>query len=238
MTDAHTTTSGVASPANSLVAVAALGSLIWVVGEFAIRRGLTPPLADATGIPGFGFGATIALTGLLLAPVVAYAGTQVGISPRDWEVSPSLRSVGWGVAAFVACQAFLMIAAVVYTKLVGAPSDMGVGAAFAELSTLGLATILVANGIVAPIAEEIAWRGVVQTALVDAYGVTVGIAVTAAVFVAKHVVVDLGATPLRLLSLAVLAVAWGVLRHRYGTSSSIVAHVLANTSATALVILA
>jgi hypothetical protein len=237
MTDAHTTTSGVASPANSLAAVAALASVLWAVGEFAIRRGLTPPLEAAVGIPGVGFAATLALTGLVLAPLVAYVGTLVDIAPADWGLSPSTRGVALAVASVLGYYAFIAVAAAAYATVFGTPNDVGVGAAFVEMSTLAVAATLLANGVVAPIAEELAWRGVVQTALVDAYGATVGIAVTAALFVAKHVVVDLGATPLRLASLVFLAVVWGALRHRYGTSSSIVAHVLANTSATALAIL-
>lgn len=239
MTDAHTTTSGVASPANSLAAVAALGSLLWVVGEFAIRRGLTPPIGDGVGSPGSGFLATLALTGAVLGPAVAVLGTRVGISPRDWDLSLTRGGVLAVVGVVVAYYAVIAVASFVYVSVLGGDlSGAGLAGAFDGVQSWVLVGFVLANGVLAPVAEEVAWRGVVQTALVDAYGATVGIAVAAAVFAAKHVVVDLGAGPMRATTLIFLALAFGVLRHRYGTSSSIVAHVLANSSASVLFVLA
>ncbi|MFC7007942.1 CPBP family intramembrane glutamic endopeptidase [Halalkalicoccus salilacus] len=43
-----------------------------------------------------------------------------------------------------------------------------------------------AHGIVAPVTEELAWRGIIQSALVRAEGVIIGIVVTDIVFTAKH----------------------------------------------------
>ena len=234
MTDAHTTTSGVASPANSLAAVAALASALWVGGEFALRQGLTRPLADLLGSGGVAAIVTLALTGLVLAPLVAVLGTRVGIDPADWELSLSKRGVVAAVATLPAYYVFIIAAGAVAAAVFGIDPAAGTpGFWAAELSTGALLALVAVNGVLGPIAEEIAWRGVVQTVLTDAFGALAGIALTAVVFAAKHVVVDLGATPMRVASLLFLAFAWGILRHRYGTGSAMVAHVLANTTATA-----
>lgn len=84
----------------------------------------------------------------------------------------------------------------------------------------------VAHGIVAPVTEELAWRGVVQSALVEAQGRTVGIAVTAILFTAKHAVLD--ASLARVPSVLVLAVVLGLVRDRWGTTASTVVHAVVN----------
>lgn len=48
-----------------------------------------------------------------------------------------------------------------------------------------------AHGIVALVTEELAWRGIIQSALVRAEGVIIGIVVTAIVFTAKHALLDI-----------------------------------------------
>ncbi|NHN43312.1 CPBP family intramembrane metalloprotease [Halorubellus sp. JP-L1] len=238
MSDAHTTASGVASLASSLVAVAAGASVLWVVVEFAIRRGLTAPIGDALGTTAAGSAVTLALTGVVLAPTIAYLGTRVDVHPADWGLSLSVRGVLEGVGAVVAYYAFVVTASVVAVAAFGVDPAAGTSGFGFDGPTWALAALLVANGVLAPIAEEVAWRGVVQTALTEAVGVAAAIAVTAVVFAAKHVVVDFAAPPLRVASLVFLAVAFGVLRHRNGTGSAIVAHVLANTTATVGLLLA
>jgi len=101
-----------------------------------------------------------------------------------------------------------------------------------------LVAFLLVNGIVVPIAEELAWRGVIQTALMDAYGALAGSTVAATGFVQKHVDVDGGADPLRLASLVILAAIFSALRVRYRTGSSTVAHVGANLLATGIALTA
>jgi membrane protease YdiL (CAAX protease family) len=239
MTDAHTTSSGVASPANSLVAVAATASTLWVVVEFAVRRGLTAPIGAVLESSALGYVTTLALTAIVLAPTIALFGTRAGISPGDWELPFSVRGALEAVGATLAYYVFVVVAAVVLVAVFGAEqSSAQSGIGFADASTLAVVGFVVANGVFVPIAEEIAWRGVVQTALTNALGVAAGIAITAVAFVAKHVVVDLGATPIRLASLLFLAFAFGILRHRHGTGSATVAHVLANTTATLSLVLA
>jgi membrane protease YdiL (CAAX protease family) len=78
---------------------------------------------------------------------------------------------------------------------------------------------------------------VIQTALADAYGTWLAVLVTAAAFVAKHLVVDLAAPLFRVTSLVIMATILCGLRARYGTTSSTVAHLLANGVFTGLVFL-
>ena len=83
-----------------------------------------------------------------------------------------------------------------------------------------------AHGIVAPLTEELAWRGIVQTALVESQRPAVGIVVTAALFTAKHMVLDLSFA--RAPTVLVLAVVLGLVRHRWGTTASTVVHAIVN----------
>jgi membrane protease YdiL (CAAX protease family) len=237
MSDANTTTSGVASPVNSLVAVAAAASALWVVVEFALRRGLAAPIGDLLGSSAGGYVAALALATVCGAAIAAAIGYRGGVTLADWDLSLSGRGVLEGVGAVVAYYAFLFAAAIVATVAFGLdPNAATTGGV--DGPTWTLVALFVANGVLGPIAEEVAWRGVVQTALTEAVGVAVGVGVTAIAFAAKHLVVDLAAPPLRVASLVFLAFAFGVLRHRNGTGSAIVAHVLANTTATALLVLA
>lgn len=238
MTDAHTTSSGVASPARSLVAVAATASVLWVVVEFVVRRGLTAPLGDVLGANTAGFAATLALTGLVLAPTIAYLGTRVDVTSADWEASLSARGALEAVGVVVAYYLAVALASAVAASVFGVDPSAGATGLGFDGPTWALVAVVLANGVIAPIAEEVAWRGVVQTTLVDALGAAAGVAITAVLFVAKHVVVDLGAGPLRLFSLVVLAIGWGALRHRHGTGASTLSHVLANTTATLPLVLA
>jgi membrane protease YdiL (CAAX protease family) len=78
-------------------------------------------------------------------------------------------------------------------------------------------------GIIVPIAEEILFRGVIQTHLVQRWGTLAGIFVSSLLFVLVHVDVALFA-PLFAISLAL-----GFLRHRFGTLwGSILLHSLNN----------
>jgi membrane protease YdiL (CAAX protease family) len=237
MSDANTTTSGVASPANSLVAVAVAASALWLVVEFVLRRELAAPIGDLLGSAADGYVAALALATVGGAAMAAAIGYRGGVAVADWDLSLSRRGVLEGVGAVVAYYALLFAAAIVATVAFGFDPNAATTGGGVDAPTVTLVALFVANGVLGPIAEEVAWRGVVQTALTEAVGVAAGVAVTAIAFAAKHLLVDLAAPPLRVASLVFLAFAFGVLRHRNGTGSAIVAHVLANTTATALLIL-
>jgi membrane protease YdiL (CAAX protease family) len=92
--------------------------------------------------------------------------------------------------------------------------------------------LLVANGIVVPVSEELAWRGVIQSSLARAWGMAGTVAVTALALALKHVIVD--GSVMRLTSLMVGALELCGVRARWGTGSSTVTHLVANFLATAL----
>ena len=94
------------------------------------------------------------------------------------------------------------------------------------------------TGIVVPITDELAWRGVIQTVFMDSFGTHIDGTITALAFVLKHLIVDAAAPFLRVASLVTRAFVLCGLRARYGTMSSTVAHLGANSIASALVVLA
>ncbi|ESP87280.1 CPBP family intramembrane glutamic endopeptidase [Candidatus Halobonum tyrrellensis] len=218
-----------------LPAVAAGAMLLWVLAEFALRRGLAYALLAPKLGTSLGADAVVMVVGFpLIAAAVALLGRRAGVDPADWDYRLSRRAVGTGVAGFVAYVA-VAAAALFAASLAGSQPSSGLagGSGGAGLPAWVVALFLLGNGVVVPVAEELAWRGVIQTALTDAYGTSVAVSVTAVGFVAKHLVVDLAAMPFRVFSLAVLAVVFCALRARYGTTSSTVAHVLVNLLSTA-----
>ncbi len=95
--------------------------------------------------------------------------------------------------------------------------------------------LLPANGVLGPVVEELAWRGYIQTCLIQGWGPRTGIAVTALLFALKHTIVDLSFY--RIISLVVGGFVYGIVGYRWGTSASTVVHVLGNTEATIEVML-
>ncbi|WP_415381570.1 lysostaphin resistance A-like protein [Halosimplex sp. TS25] len=209
--------------------------VLWVVVEIALRWELVALLAGPIGSPR---GADMLLVGIgfpLLAGAIAWLGRRRGIEPDDWDYEVSLRSVAAGIGGVVAFFVALVAVVLVITAIQGMP-DAGNATPVVEPGAAAwvLAALLIVNGVVVPFAEELAWRGVIQTALMDSYGVLAGSAIAATGFVLKHVVVDGGADPIRLASLVILAVIFSALRARWGTASSTVAHLGANLLATGL----
>lgn len=213
--------------------------LLWLVLEFALRRGLGPRLAEPLGT-GLGADAAVMLVGLpLIAAAIARWGIRGGVGPADWDYDFSLRAVAAGVVGCLGVLALNGAIAFVYTTVFGLEPSLdaaalGVGAAPAW--ALGL--LLLVNGVLAPITEELAWRGVIQTALAESYGTYAAVVVTAVAFVLKHLVVDMAAPLFRVTSLVLLAFLFCALRARYGTASSTAAHLTANLLLTALLVTA
>ncbi|MGQ0568679.1 MAG: lysostaphin resistance A-like protein [Armatimonadota bacterium] len=94
----------------------------------------------------------------------------------------------------------------------------------------GIFLLLPANGVLAPVVEELAWRGYIQTRLIRGWGSRTGIAATVLLFALNHVVVD--ASFHRIVILLTGGLVLGVVGHRWGTSASTVTHVLMNSAAT------
>lgn len=223
----------------SLARFAAAAILMWIVVEVALRRGVVRILADVVGSAR---GADVILLAIgfpLLAYGLARWGIRHGITPSEWDYDVSARSVGLALAGVLLYYVVIGVVTVAYTQIVGTPQPAATSSALAASvgGTLWIAaTLFLANGIIVPITEELAWRGVIQTALMDSYGTYVGVILTAGAFVGKHLIVDGGASFLRLVSLVVMGLMVCGLRARYGTASSTVAHLVANSIATAAVV--
>ncbi|WP_158599372.1 CPBP family intramembrane glutamic endopeptidase [Halobellus sp. Atlit-38R] len=186
--------------------------------------------------------------GTLIATVVGFPvatlfavqyGRRVGIDRDDWDYRTTVHTVGIGLTGGLLTVLAVQGVGLLVTSVAGtdaAVTTFGFLLADLEAGVWVLALFALAHGIVAPVTEELAWRGVVQTALVESWGPTVGIAVTAVLFTAKHVVLD--ASLARLPTVLVLAVALGLVRHRWGATASTVVHAVVNlTSVATLAIL-
>lgn len=92
------------------------------------------------------------------------------------------------------------------------------------------AILLPANGILGPVVEEFVWRGYIQTRLTSVWGMNRAILLTAGLFAAKHVIVDLSLV--RTTSLVLIALGLGVIGARLGTLAATVAHIVMNSAAT------
>ncbi|WP_323173247.1 CPBP family intramembrane glutamic endopeptidase [Natrialba sp. PRR66] len=223
----------------SVTGFAAVAVLTWIVVEVGLRGGGVWILADVVGSARGADVIFLAVGFPLLAYAIALGGMRRGIAPSDWDYDISLRSIGPALASVVVYYVVIGAFTVGYTQIVGTPQSAAASTALAESvgGTLWIAAMLfLANGIIVPITEELAWRGVIQTALMDSYGTYVGGVLTAVAFVGKHLIVDGGASVLRLVSLVVLGFVLCGLRARYGTTSSTVAHLVANSIATASVV--
>lgn len=225
----------------SIARFAAAAILTWIVVEVALRRGVVWILADVVDVVGYVRADVILFaTGFpLLAYGIARWGIRRGIVPAEWDYDISVRAIGFGLASVVVYYVVIGAATVGYSQIVGTPQSAAASTALAESvgGTLWVTVLFfVANGVIVPITEELAWRGVIQTALMDSYGVYVGGALTAVAFVGKHLVVDGGASFLRLTSLVVLGFILCGLRARYGTASSTIVHLVVNSISAATIV--
>lgn len=170
------------------------------------------------------------ILGFPVAALVAVRlGRRVEIGRSEWDYHSGRRPVGVGL--LVGILTVLLIQGIGLVLATGGWSDTATATFGFVLEDLqaGLWIVLLfaaAHGIVAPITEELAWRGVVQTSLVRAEGPLVGIVATAGLFTAKHALLD--ASLARVPTVLVLALVLGVVRHRWGTTASTLVHGIVN----------
>ena len=201
--------------------------LLWPLGEAAFRY---PGIALGRAAGDAGLGDSVALLAgfPLLAGGLAALAIRHGLPARAWGYGGGARAWWLGAGAGILFLAVLAPLVVVDRALFGGE---GAVAAAAPSGAVAAGTLLLANGLVVPVAEELFWRGVVQTGLVARLGAARGIALTALGFSLKHALVDL--SPGRLLTLLGLGLLLGWLRHRRGTLASSGAHLSGNLLATA-----
>lgn len=204
---------------------------VWAVGEATFRVSgtllLGPPLNSSLAADQL----VSALGFPMLALVVLRTGALGAVAP--WPSLGRLRPSALARGAVLAPAVLLAaLAASPLDRLLFAQPD-------GDLDGPGVLTaiaLLLVNGLVVPAAEEVAFRGVLQPAFVRRFGAVAGICATAALFSAKHVVVD--ASLGRLFTLFAVGVALGVVRHRLGLSAALGAHMAANVLATTGALLA
>jgi len=184
------------------------------------------------------------LVGVLVATIVGFPiatlfairyGNRVGIDRSAWEYTTDGRTIFLGFLAGAFTVLAVYSIGFVQASLGGTETAV---AAFGFLLTdleAGFWVVVLfalAHGILAPVTEELAWRGVVQSALVRAEGVAIGIAITAVLFTAKHALVDVSLA--RVPTVLVLAVVLGIVRHHWGTTASTVVHLVVNLTSVGL----
>jgi membrane protease YdiL (CAAX protease family) len=201
----------------------------WTAVELLFGIALAAPVGSALGNT---FAGTLVATVFSFPIAALFAvryGRRVGLDCDDLDYRMTNRTMGMGLAAgLVTVLAIygvgLLIASAIGTDT--AVTAFGFLLADLEAEVWVLALFALAHGVVAPLAEELAWRGIVQSALVEARGSAVGIAATAVLFTAKHAVLDVSLA--RLPTVLVLAIALGLVRDRWGTTASTVVHAVVN----------
>lgn len=205
--------------------------LMWLGLEFLVRMSGSGGLGAMVGGPlGGDMLAVLAMMPSGVWWIVRYAEKK-GVSRQDWGYRWDRQALLAGLAGGVLIMGLLYLTAWVDSRVFGLGGE-GVGPAV-ESAWVGW-ILLGVNGMVVPVLEEWVWRGVVQTSLVRVWGLAVGATVTAVAFALKHVVID--ASVARLTTLLMFAAVVGLVRTRWGTGASTVAHVVANTTATAMVV--
>lgn len=215
---------------------------LWTLVEFAIRNGLLavaggglvlllgrrPTDPELEPFVGIGVAVPLLLALLALAAIFRRQTIRERLGPDDLGYR-----FGWGrVLAGLASGALLFLTAwaASYVDQALFPD----WAARAELlirlmaraGPAVTAIMLVANGVLAPLVEECAWRGYIQYRLTRAWGAWAGLVAPAVLFAAKHVVVDVSFG--RTTSLLVGSFGLGLIRHRWGTVASTAAHLTVN----------
>jgi membrane protease YdiL (CAAX protease family) len=211
------------------------GALIWLSIETTVRAAGSLGLGRVLDNVVAGDMLAVMVGMPLAAWVIALYGQHRGVRPRDWGYTWSPARLAVGVAGGLLILALMWGTALVDEVLWGGtgvlPPAMVEGLrAGAWVSLLMLAV----NGLIVPASEELAWRGVIQTAFGRAWGPLVGLLLTAIVFALKHVVVD--GSVARVTTLLMIGLVVGAVRFRWGTGASTIAHMVANLGATALVI--
>lgn len=215
-----------------LAAIAVVG---WVVLEVAIRWSAVAATVQLLDEPFVGNALSLLLGLPAMAAVLGWYASRSGLPPGAWDFEWNRRAIVAGLLASVVGFVLVSGAALVDAALfdLAATSDALTGSIAGAVEEYPLIAVVfvLGNGLFGPIAEEVVWRGIVQTELVERWGPALGIGVTAVLFAFKHVVVDLSLA--RITTLLTLALVYGLVRHRWGSGASTVTHVAVNLAASA-----
>jgi uncharacterized protein len=169
---------------------------------------------------------------VLVVPTVCAAGLAVlitrwrGNGPRiDLRLHWTWRGLGWGALFGFGGLFITLPAAALYLSIVGPEANSAVGAVFGDVRTswAWAVAIFLCVVLVAPVCEEIVYRGLLWGALDWRWGRWVAFAVTTVVFAVAHF--ELMRTPL----LLIVAIPLGLARLYTGSLvASIAAHSVTN----------
>lgn len=88
------------SLARHLPSVAGGAIILWLLVEFAFRRGLTPLLAGRLGTSLGADTVSVTIGFTLAAAGIAWWGVQA-VAPADWDYTFSRRTIGAGIAGLI-----------------------------------------------------------------------------------------------------------------------------------------
>lgn len=134
-----------------------------------------------------------------------------------------------GIACGICMLGLLLVTDAIDTRIFGEDSST-LMTMIATSPMLGILALLLGNGLLVPVVEEMAWRGYIQGRLALGWGPRVALVVTAVLFAGKHMVADISFS--RTVTLVLGSLALGVIRYRWGTFPSTLAHFLENFTAT------
>ncbi len=208
---------------------------LWVLIEFAVRdiagEGLLRLLRLFGWMkdPGdaFRLDAVMLWPAMLMLAFVFYR--RIGrdrLNLRDLGYRSWRSSIVIGLAASVVQVGLYAAAAHIDTALFGVSTVERFREAARRAGAWTAVVVLPANGVLGPVIEELAWRGYIQTRLIQGWGPVRGIAAASFLFALKHIIVDRSA--FRTASLLAGGLAKGVVAFYWGTSASTVMHVLLN----------
>lgn len=235
-------------PAGEAVKAGLKAAGLWTVIEFVIRGVLLLAIGiallasgilskESVGSGAFLGPATVGTLALALVVLVLIFRRRIRREGLEWQIHLGYRFGRRELVAGVVCGALLLVLiqwGTSYADEFLFPGGSKIAEMllklFAEAGPVTAAAMLVVNGILAPVVEEFAWRGYIQYRLTQGWGVSMGLAATALLFAAKHVVVDLSLS--RTTSLVVGGFALGLIRQRWGTGASTAAHVTLNFTGT------
>lgn len=197
----------------------------WGVGDAVIGFGvaiigtvMTTSIWVSVGGASEGLGALAAAQvgmwlGFVGAPVVAVRRRGSGSLSADFGVRSTWRDVGLGIPLGVACQ--LVLVPVVFLAMrpfvdVGDASEPATRVSDLAEGATGFGLLVLSVVLLAPLAEELFFRGLLLRSLTRAWGPTAGVVVSAAIFGATHF------QPLQFLPLAAFGAVLAVAAHRTG----------------------
>ena len=214
-------------PAPSWGLASALSVLgIWIVASLAFAFPLLVWLIDT---PPLLLVASVALPTVIMAATAVLIAQRRGHGAvRDFRLELTPRALGVGLTTGLA----MLIGASAIAALMRIGSDEEIPVAAGDVfslvadSPLAVALLIFTIAVVAPIGEEIAYRGMLYSALQRRWSATVAVIFSSIIFAALHF------EPQRFPILLGLGLALGELRRRTdSTSATIVAHMLINSVA-------